>query len=644
MHTHRSTSNRLYACFFCLWDLCKLNDMQIALQNPGSVVYRRRGGRYVIGRVRHDGERLRKGEGKRLWVRNRWVNLTKKCGHCDCSVLPNLGIYLGRRSYSPTPFSYRFLFRASAHITHSPHLSISSTSENMSSDNSNNNPAISPGQSNSPQDSSSRSPSMVLSIKSLEHQTKPVTISRDASVLDLKLAVQGAFQIESNRQRLIFQGKMMKDGQNLTEYANLDTGKVVHLVVRPSGVQANPQNDEPRSQTTPNNRRTFSRGFPLSRFPFGNGLPMVEGYTFITLDVGDRTSPNLTSFMDGLAGSLNGTRGQDTMRSPTAPPPRSHDSSAATTATNNNNNTIPSNAATSANTSAAATSIGSPSRHQFEFHLNPRNSLDLGSNTTSAISSSELRSATNTQFPASVEVRLMRTMGCMRNVRTILDTPQDQSISGIATTSSTSPEQAREIRARLRSSGSSQTAAVGLVLDDLAALMTDVIPRLQELSEALRAGDGVANSDENMNLYRRVLRTARIIQGLSLINHFLGSVLAAADVSPRRSRTRMFNTNATSTNTTAAPTATTASAALSSLRLGQTSAATTRTDHATTSSADMESISSEATGEAGERRGIKRDNSELDNDTNDPGEGSSSQKKGKGRECSGADEDDGNPC
>lgn len=59
---------------------------------------------------------------------------------------------------------------------------------------------------------------MVLSIRTLEHQTKPVTVSRDASVLDLKHAVQGVFQIESNRQRLIFQGKMLKDGQSLTDY------------------------------------------------------------------------------------------------------------------------------------------------------------------------------------------------------------------------------------------------------------------------------------------------------------------------------------------------------------------------------------------------------------------------------------------
>lgn len=76
----------------------------------------------------------------------------------------------------------------------------------------------SPAESSTMSSSQSNSAAMVLSIRTLEHQTKPVTISRDASVLDLKHAVQGAFQIDSNRQRLIFQGKMMKDGQSLTEY------------------------------------------------------------------------------------------------------------------------------------------------------------------------------------------------------------------------------------------------------------------------------------------------------------------------------------------------------------------------------------------------------------------------------------------
>lgn len=57
---------------------------------------------------------------------------------------------------------------------------------------------------------------------------------------------------------------------------------------------------------------------------------------------------------------------------------------------------------------------------------------------------------------------------------------------------------ANEIRARLRGNGNSQTAAVGLVLDELATLMTDVIPRLREMSNALRAGDRVANSEVSL--------------------------------------------------------------------------------------------------------------------------------------------------
>lgn len=76
----------------------------------------------------------------------------------------------------------------------------------------------SPAESSTMSSSQTNSAAMVLSIRTLEHQTKPVTVSRDASVLDLKHAVQGVFQIESNRQRLIFQGKMLKDGQSLTDY------------------------------------------------------------------------------------------------------------------------------------------------------------------------------------------------------------------------------------------------------------------------------------------------------------------------------------------------------------------------------------------------------------------------------------------
>lgn len=44
--------------------------------------------------------------------------------------------------------------------------------------------------------------------------------------------------------------------------------------------------DEPRPQTS---RRSFARGMPLPRF-LNSRSPIVEGYTLITLDVGERPS------------------------------------------------------------------------------------------------------------------------------------------------------------------------------------------------------------------------------------------------------------------------------------------------------------------------------------------------------------------
>ncbi|KAI8146086.1 ubiquitin-related domain-containing protein [Fennellomyces sp. T-0311] len=187
---------------------------------------------------------------------------------------------------------------------------------------------------------------MALRIKSLEQQTKPVTISRDASVLDLKQAVQSAFQVESQRQRLIFQGKVLKDEKNLTDYANLDNGKVVHLVVRPADVPQNPQNDDPRPQSS-SNRRSFAQRIPFSRlFPITGRPPAMEGYTFITLDVGD-PGHHLSSLMDGLGNLFPTTN--------LATPPRSRTSPG---------NTNASNGRPSLNSSCARTRIDCDIQHQ----------------------------------------------------------------------------------------------------------------------------------------------------------------------------------------------------------------------------------------------------------------------------------------
>lgn len=66
-----------------------------------------------------------------------------------------------------------------------------------------------------------RTPSIeqiALQIKSLEQRTTSVTISRTASVLDLKQEIKLAFDVDSDRQRLIFQGRVLKDDKQLTDY------------------------------------------------------------------------------------------------------------------------------------------------------------------------------------------------------------------------------------------------------------------------------------------------------------------------------------------------------------------------------------------------------------------------------------------
>jgi hypothetical protein len=57
-----------------------------------------------------------------------------------------------------------------------------------------------------------------LSIKSLEQQVKSVSLPRNASVMELKQKIKLVFDVDTLRQRLIFQGKVLKDDKNLLDY------------------------------------------------------------------------------------------------------------------------------------------------------------------------------------------------------------------------------------------------------------------------------------------------------------------------------------------------------------------------------------------------------------------------------------------
>lgn len=59
-----------------------------------------------------------------------------------------------------------------------------------------------------------------LHIKSLERTTHSVSLPRNSTVLQLKEHIQAVSQVDSQRQRLIFQGRVLKDEKSLLDYGN----------------------------------------------------------------------------------------------------------------------------------------------------------------------------------------------------------------------------------------------------------------------------------------------------------------------------------------------------------------------------------------------------------------------------------------
>ncbi|KAG2235808.1 hypothetical protein INT48_003920 [Thamnidium elegans] len=344
---------------------------------------------------------------------------------------------------------------------------------------------------------------IALQIKSLEQRTTSVTLPRNASVLELKHEIQVAFDVDSNRQRLIFQGRVLKDDKHLTDYANLDNGKVIHLVIRPVDAPHNPLNDDPNPGV--NTRHGFSRATPNSRsrpFPsISSRFPMMEGYAFITLDsnlsdIGDNQSL-LSSVLNGLSA--------------------------------NNSNRPRTDSQTTRTTTTSSTSPGVLPRSPFAFSFGRNSSSEFAS----PLASTPLadRVASGLPFPISKNIRI-----------------DEKYLSTFSFAPNSTPEQLQEIRNRLRTSGNNQSAQIGMVLNELADLMTEAAPRMRQVAQSLRQEDQSVEEERNTN--RRVLNMSRIVQGMSLINHFLGSVLASADIDSRR------NSNNNAASPTSRPPAT----------------------------------------------------------------------------------------
>ncbi|KAI8332356.1 hypothetical protein BC941DRAFT_516840 [Chlamydoabsidia padenii] len=364
-----------------------------------------------------------------------------------------------------------------------------------------------------------------LQVKSLDHVTHSVTVSSAASVLQLKEAIQPVFDIASQRQRLIFQGKVLKDGKQLTEYANLQDGKIIHLVSRPADAPTNLANDDPQTNNAP--RGTMPQLFPSMFGP-------SEGYTFITVDanitdLGENNS-TLTSLLSSLFGDAAGLDNLRTER------------------------------------------IGEQSaqNHQTENHHGRSLFGSMRRNTRQSSDSSLLFDGARHYFDSitSFETRLTRVLAAMENIQANLDTPpSDTDINQLtwSAMTSTNPEQTQTIRSRLRGNGRNETVQIGMAVSHLTDLMEAMVPRLRGLAQDLQAGtqsfiEVSATTHTHTHTHKRdvyqlfsvikptpeLRRMVAIIRNTSMVHHAIGNIMAGSEDPSRRD---MIGRNRTSTTT-----------------------------------------------------------------------------------------------
>lgn len=76
-----------------------------------------------------------------------------------------------------------------------------------------------------------------LKVRTLDHTTYPISIGSNASVEQLKELIAVETGVVFARQRLIFRGKVLKNGQSIAAYS-LEDGHTLHLVARAEGAVA----------------------------------------------------------------------------------------------------------------------------------------------------------------------------------------------------------------------------------------------------------------------------------------------------------------------------------------------------------------------------------------------------------------------
>ncbi|KAH9087525.1 hypothetical protein Ae201684P_000928 [Aphanomyces euteiches] len=102
-----------------------------------------------------------------------------------------------------------------------------------------------------------------LKVKTLDHRLFRVTVRASSSVPQLKRMIEAETGVITDRQRLIFRGKVLKNENNLAFYA-LENGHTLHLVIRPADTTPSPAPAPAPTATTNSSQESTTTPAPLT--------------------------------------------------------------------------------------------------------------------------------------------------------------------------------------------------------------------------------------------------------------------------------------------------------------------------------------------------------------------------------------------
>eukprot|EP00126_Sphaerothecum_destruens_P006420 Sdes_comp19341_c0_seq1m10559 len=131
-----------------------------------------------------------------------------------------------------------------------------------------------------------------LTIKALDSHQYSVELGASATVLQLKEAVEAVSSTPVAQQRLIYQGKVLKDEKTILEY-NITSGNVVHMVQKllPEG-----------SRRTENSQPDYVSRSSVSGFPTRLGGILRNGFVNVNRASNSDSINSATSILGGQTG------------------------------------------------------------------------------------------------------------------------------------------------------------------------------------------------------------------------------------------------------------------------------------------------------------------------------------------------------